>query len=139
MSACECGREEEMASTACFLHHHAPSTANRIQSTRLVPINKPNLIVCKAQKQAAADENSAAVSRRMALTVLLGAAALGAKVAPADAAYGEAGKSSPAVSPTPVVVVADTSSYCSCRTQPTCSVSRRRTPTSCRTPATGSS
>ncbi|XP_064982970.1 oxygen-evolving enhancer protein 2, chloroplastic-like [Musa acuminata AAA Group] len=79
-----------MASTACFLHHHAPTTTNGIQSTRLVPINKPNLIVCKAQKQAAADENSAAVSRRMALTVLLGAAALGAKVAPADAAYGEA-------------------------------------------------
>ncbi|KAJ8460074.1 hypothetical protein OPV22_033000 [Ensete ventricosum] len=80
-----------MASTACFLHHHAPSTTTtRIQSTRLVPINKPNLVVCKAQKQAADDENNAAVSRRMALTVLLGAAALGAKVAPADAAYGEA-------------------------------------------------
>ncbi|RRT68405.1 hypothetical protein B296_00014335 [Ensete ventricosum] len=93
-----------MASTACFLHHHAPSTTTRIQSTRLVPINKPNLVVCKAQKQAADDENNAAVSRRMALTVLLGAAALGAKVAPADAAYGEAGTSSRAVSPTPVVV-----------------------------------
>ncbi|KAJ6953013.1 hypothetical protein NC652_004868 [Populus alba x Populus x berolinensis] len=31
-------------------------------------------------------------SRRLALTVLIGAAALGSKVAPADAAYGESGK-----------------------------------------------
>jgi hypothetical protein len=31
------------------------------------------------------------VSRRLALTVLIGAAALGSKVAPADAAYGESG------------------------------------------------
>ncbi|GJN10311.1 hypothetical protein PR202_ga28394 [Eleusine coracana subsp. coracana] len=44
-------------------------------------------LVCKAQKQDAADGE---VSRRAALALLAGAAAVGVKVAPAAAAYGEA-------------------------------------------------
>ena len=79
-----------MASTACFLHHHAPSsaTATRTPSQqRFVPSNKPTQLVCRAHKQSDTDE--AAVSRRLALTILIGGAALGTKVSPADAAYGE--------------------------------------------------
>ncbi|WOK91704.1 chloroplast oxygen evolving enhancer complex protein [Canna indica] len=84
-----------MASTACFLHQAPSSTAARIQSSRLAPTNtRPNHVVCRAQKQQPADvandEINAAISRRMALTALIGAAAVGAKVSPADAAYGEA-------------------------------------------------
>ena len=38
------------------------------------------------------EDHNGAVSRRLALTVLVGAAAaVGSKVAPADAAYGESG------------------------------------------------
>ncbi|XP_058071644.1 oxygen-evolving enhancer protein 2, chloroplastic-like [Magnolia sinica] len=80
-----------MASTACFLHHHAPSTPSRAPSQRHVSNIKPFQVVCKAQKQVGHDEESnGAVSRRLALTVLIGAAAIGTKVSPADAAYGEA-------------------------------------------------
>ncbi|KAA8524123.1 hypothetical protein F0562_010446 [Nyssa sinensis] len=80
-----------MASTACFLHHHALSTPTRSSSQRHMPAVKPNQLVCRAQKQAVHDEDdTAAVSRRLALTVLIGAAAIGTKVSPADAAYGEA-------------------------------------------------
>ncbi|XWS41021.1 hypothetical protein CRYUN_Cryun17cG0045400 [Craigia yunnanensis] len=58
-----------MASTACFLHHHALTTASRSSSSqRQVATIKPNQLV----------------------TVLIGAAAVGSKVSPADAAYGEA-------------------------------------------------
>lgn len=79
-----------MASTACFLHHHAPSTATatRTPSQRLVTSNKSTQLICRVQKQTDTDE--AAVSRRLALTVLIGGAALSTKVSPADAAYGEA-------------------------------------------------
>ncbi|KAL3502462.1 hypothetical protein ACH5RR_036911 [Cinchona calisaya] len=81
-----------MASTACFLHHHAISTPARTPPQRYVLPIKPNQIVCHAQKQTVPedDNNVAAVSRRLALTVLIGAAAVGSKVSPADAAYGEA-------------------------------------------------
>ena len=84
-----------MASTQCFLHHHALSTPARTPLVRsIVPSLKPNqLLVCRAQKQSAPQEdnvNSVSVSRRLALTVLIGAAAVGSKVSPADAAYGEA-------------------------------------------------
>ncbi|KAL0444760.1 UNVERIFIED_CONTAM: Oxygen-evolving enhancer protein 2-1, chloroplastic [Sesamum latifolium] len=84
-----------MASTACFLHHHAAissPSAPRTSSTsqRYVLPLKPNQLICRAQKTAAADDGgAAAVSRRLALTVLIGAAAVGSKVSPADAAYGE--------------------------------------------------
>ncbi|KAK6141264.1 hypothetical protein DH2020_024980 [Rehmannia glutinosa] len=84
-----------MASTACFLHHHAAITspaAARTASNRYVPSLKPSVLVCRAQKQAETQEpdgGSAVVSRRLALTVLIGAAAVGSKVSPADAAYGE--------------------------------------------------
>lgn len=79
------------SSTACFLHHvHGLSTPARSSSQRQVSI-KPTQLVCRAQKQAVhEDEGNAAVSRRLALTVLIGAAAIGSKVSPADAAYGEA-------------------------------------------------
>lgn len=86
-----------MASTACFLHHHTLSTPARSSSSsssqRYVTPLKPNqVVVCRAQKQGVQEEdatNAAAVSRRLALTVLIGAAAVGSKVSPADAAYGE--------------------------------------------------
>lgn len=80
-----------MASTQCFLYHHAlTSRASSIQ--RLVVNTKPNQVFCKAQKQATQEEDDASiVSRRLALTVLIGAAAVGSKVSPADAAYGESG------------------------------------------------
>ncbi|KAJ8642090.1 hypothetical protein MRB53_018784 [Persea americana] len=83
-----------MASTACFLHHHAPSTASRTTPSQRHASNiKPSQLICRAQKQTGQDEESnaaAGVSRRLALTVLIGAAAIGTKVSPADAAYGEA-------------------------------------------------
>ncbi|KAK4429204.1 Oxygen-evolving enhancer protein 2, chloroplastic [Sesamum alatum] len=77
-----------MASTACFLHHHA-AISNPAARTRNVPSLKPSQLICRAQKQAEAQESDAGVSRRLALTVLIGAAAVGSKVSPADAAYGE--------------------------------------------------
>lgn len=87
----------KMASTACFLHHHAAlSTSARTTSTRHAPSLKPSTqLVCRAQKQQAENQDSdgsaAVMSRRLALTVLIGAAAVGTKVSPADAAYGESG------------------------------------------------
>ncbi|XP_011032754.1 PREDICTED: oxygen-evolving enhancer protein 2, chloroplastic-like [Populus euphratica] len=80
-----------MASTSCFLHHHALTTPARStpSSQRQVANLKPTQLVCRAQKQAVQEEDNGAVSRRLVLTVLIGAAALGSKVAPADAAYGE--------------------------------------------------
>ncbi|OVA07807.1 Photosystem II PsbP [Macleaya cordata] len=74
-----------MASTACFLHHHALSSAT---STRSLPsqrhvsnIKPTQLIVRASQKNSAVDDETinngaAAVSRRFALTVLIGAAAI---------------------------------------------------------------
>ncbi|KAL0285138.1 UNVERIFIED_CONTAM: Oxygen-evolving enhancer protein 2-1, chloroplastic [Sesamum angustifolium] len=82
-----------MASTACFWHHHgaiSSSSAARTSSQRYMLPLKPNQLICRAQKTAAGDDDgAAAVSRRLALTVLIGAAAVGSKVSPADAAYGE--------------------------------------------------
>ncbi|XP_010906959.1 oxygen-evolving enhancer protein 2, chloroplastic [Elaeis guineensis] len=79
-----------MASTSCFLHHHAPSTS-RTPSSRPMPSTRPTQLVCRAHKQAGQeDESNTVVSRRLALTVLVGAAAVSVKVSPADAAYGEA-------------------------------------------------
>ncbi|KAK4397813.1 Oxygen-evolving enhancer protein 2-1, chloroplastic [Sesamum angolense] len=82
-----------MASTACFYHHHgaiSSSSAARTSSQRYMLPLKPNQLICRAQKTAAGDDDgAAAVSRRLALTVLIGAAAVGSKVSPADAAYGE--------------------------------------------------
>lgn len=84
-----------MASTACFLHHHALATTARSSSStssqRHVLSFKPTQLVCRAQKQEVHEDDTNAVSRRLALTVLVGAASLGSKISPADAAYGEAG------------------------------------------------
>lgn len=79
-----------MAYTQCFLHHHALTTAvtTRSSSQRQVLNAKPNHIVCRAQKQ---EDDGNLVSRRLALTVLIGVAAAASKISPADAAYGEAG------------------------------------------------
>lgn len=87
-------KRERMAYSACFLHQSAlASSAARSSSSsssqRHVSLSKPVQIMCKAQ-QPHEDDNSA-VSRRLALTLLVGAAAVGSKVSPADAAYGEAG------------------------------------------------
>ncbi|KAM7262416.1 hypothetical protein ACFE04_000099 [Oxalis oulophora] len=84
-----------MASTACFLHHHALTStvkSSPLPSSSVLINIKPTQLTCRAQKQtsSAVTEESLSVSRRLALTVLIGAAAIGSKVAPADAAYGEA-------------------------------------------------
>ncbi|XP_057792849.1 oxygen-evolving enhancer protein 2, chloroplastic-like [Salvia miltiorrhiza] len=81
------------SSTACFLHCSSFAAAARTSSRSYAPPPKPKRLICRAQKQAeaeAAQENAAAaVSRRLALTFLIGAAALGSKVSPAEAAYGQ--------------------------------------------------
>lgn len=78
------------ASTQCFLHqYHALRSSPARTSSVSSP--KPSQLVCRAQKQDDADNNNNnAVSRRLALAVLIGTAAIGSKVSPADAAYGEA-------------------------------------------------
>ncbi|OIW20951.1 hypothetical protein TanjilG_25946 [Lupinus angustifolius] len=78
-----------MASTQCLLHQHALTTLARSSSSQRIVVNtKPNQLVCKAHKNAPQDDNT--LSRRLALSVLIGAAAVASKVSPADAAYGEA-------------------------------------------------
>uniref|UniRef100_A0A0F7CZ99 23 kDa subunit of oxygen evolving system of photosystem II n=1 Tax=Melianthus villosus TaxID=377280 RepID=A0A0F7CZ99_9ROSI len=79
-----------MASPTCFLHHHTLTTPTRTPSQRHAPILKPAQLVCRAQKQSVEEQDVSTVSRRLALTVLIGAAAVISKVSPADAAYGEA-------------------------------------------------
>ncbi|KAG8364522.1 hypothetical protein BUALT_Bualt18G0005900 [Buddleja alternifolia] len=80
-----------MASTACFFS--TPAAAARAASQRsYAPSLKPSqLVICRAQKAEAqeVDGGSAVVSRRLAFTLLIGAAAVGSRVSPADAAYGE--------------------------------------------------
>lgn len=82
-----------MASTQCFLHHHAltttiPTSTRFSSSSQYQVLNiKSSQLVCKAQLK----DDGSLVSRRLALTVLIGAAAVGSKVSPADAAYGEGG------------------------------------------------
>lgn len=85
-----------MASTQCFLHHQYALTTptTRISSQRQIVSTKPNIVVCKAQKHVVQEDDDDAVSfvsRRLALSVLIGAAAVTSKASPADAAYGEAG------------------------------------------------
>ncbi|XP_057461645.1 oxygen-evolving enhancer protein 2, chloroplastic-like [Actinidia eriantha] len=81
-----------MASTACYALSNPAAAVSRSQRSGLT--QKPNqLIVCRAHLKNAIGEDQdggAAVTRRLALTVLVGAAAVGSKVSPADAAYGEA-------------------------------------------------
>ncbi|NP_001351835.1 putative photosystem II oxygen-evolving complex protein PsbP-1 [Cicer arietinum] len=84
-----------MASTQCFLHHQYALTTptTRISSQRQIVSTKPNIVVCKAQKHVVQEDDDDAVSfvsRRLALSVLIGAAAVTSKASPADAAYGEA-------------------------------------------------
>lgn len=78
-----------MASTSCFLHQ---STARLAASARPAPaVGRTQLFVCKAQKNdEAASDASVVTSRRAALSLLAGAAAVAVKVSPAAAAYGEA-------------------------------------------------
>ncbi|CAI0449131.1 unnamed protein product [Linum tenue] len=90
-----------MASTACFLHHAALTTSTRSaaaasSAVQRLPSPAAGRLLCRAQKnqqQQADDQDTGsegALSRRLALTLLVGAAAIGSKTAPADAAYGEA-------------------------------------------------
>ncbi|KAI4324857.1 hypothetical protein MLD38_030307 [Melastoma candidum] len=81
-----------MASTACFLHHKTLATpAKSPSSQRHAPVFKPAQVTCRVQKPSAnEDDDAGSVSRRLALSLLVGAAAIGSKVSPADAAYGEA-------------------------------------------------
>ncbi|PWA96224.1 oxygen-evolving enhancer protein 2 protein [Artemisia annua] len=78
-----------MAATSCF---HALTTPTRSSSSRMqVSTVKPSqVVVCRSQKREEGVTADASISRRLALTVLIGAAAVGSKVSPADAAYGEA-------------------------------------------------
>ncbi|KAF3574225.1 hypothetical protein F2Q69_00058286 [Brassica cretica] len=82
---------EKMAYSACFLHQSALASSSVARSTpssssqRYVSLSK---LVCKAQQTQ--ENDTSTVSRRLALTLLIGAAAVGSKVSPADAAYGEA-------------------------------------------------
>jgi photosystem II oxygen-evolving enhancer protein 2 len=81
------------SSIQCFLSHPALTTNTKFSSQR----HKPNqFLVCKAQNQKHEIQDddcssSSIVSRRLALTVLIGAAAVGSKVSPAHAAYGQSG------------------------------------------------
>ncbi|VAH46155.1 unnamed protein product [Triticum turgidum subsp. durum] len=77
-----------MASTSCFLHQ---STARLAASARPAPaVGRTQLFVCKAQKNDEAAPDAAVVtSRRAALSLLAGAAAVAVKVSPAAAAYGK--------------------------------------------------
>lgn len=79
-----------MASTSCFLNHPTLVRSSTLQQRHVQSV-KPNQVICRAQKQVVTEEDNAVVSRRLALTVLIGAAAVSTKVSPADAAYGEAG------------------------------------------------
>ena len=79
-----------MASTSCFLHQ---STARLAASARPAPaVGRTQLLVCKAQKNDEAAPDAVVTSRRAALSLLAGAAAVAVKVSPAAAAYGESGK-----------------------------------------------
>ncbi|CAM8882677.1 unnamed protein product [Rhodiola kirilowii] len=81
-----------MASTSCFLHHHAalstPTRSLQFQTQVSSLPKKP--FFCSAQKQQDDQEVAGTLSRRLVLTVLVGGAAIATKVSPADAAYGEA-------------------------------------------------
>jgi len=87
------------SSTQCFLSHLVlitPTTSTRFSSQRQVEnvsTKAKQFLVCKAQKQAIQEDhgNNIIVSRRLALTVLIGGAVVGSKVSPADAAYGQSG------------------------------------------------
>ncbi|KAL8172313.1 hypothetical protein V2J09_024117 [Rumex salicifolius] len=75
-----------MASTACFLHHHAFSSSGSGSRRQSVSFKPAGIVICRAQKQ----EADVTVSRRLALAAVIGATAVGLKISPADAAYGEA-------------------------------------------------
>nr|XP_043638781.1 oxygen-evolving enhancer protein 2, chloroplastic [Erigeron canadensis] len=79
-----------MAATSCF--HALSATPARSSANSPKPIIKPNQLIvrCTQQKREDVASTDASISRRLALTVLIGAAAVGTKVSPADAAYGEA-------------------------------------------------
>ncbi|KAM3340029.1 oxygen-evolving enhancer protein 2, chloroplastic [Capsicum galapagoense] len=75
-------------STHCFLHYHLLSKTPLV-TLKGVSDLKPNKLVYRAQRDQQDNGNNVFVSRRLALTILFGAAAIGSKVSPADAAYGE--------------------------------------------------
>ncbi|XP_065851055.1 oxygen-evolving enhancer protein 2, chloroplastic-like [Euphorbia lathyris] len=77
------------SSTSCFLHPNALTTPNRLSSSsHRTTATKSGHFICRAT--AKQEDDTALLSRRFALTVLIGTAAVGSKVSPADAAYGEA-------------------------------------------------
>ncbi|PHU05509.1 Oxygen-evolving enhancer protein 2, chloroplastic [Capsicum chinense] len=75
-------------STQCFLHYHLLSKTPLV-TLKVLSDLKPNKLVYRAQRDQQDNGNNVFVSRRLALTILFGAAAIGSKVSPADAAYGE--------------------------------------------------
>ncbi|XP_015167261.1 oxygen-evolving enhancer protein 2, chloroplastic-like isoform X1 [Solanum tuberosum] len=76
-------------STQFFLHYHPLSKIHLISLSGVSTL-KPYQLVCCAQKDQQDNANDHVfVSRRLALTLLIGVASISSKVSPADAAYGE--------------------------------------------------
>ncbi|CAH2059991.1 unnamed protein product [Thlaspi arvense] len=83
-------RECPTARASCTTVHSPPPPHDHLPPPRrIATCRSPD----PAQQESQEGDNSA-VSRRLALTFLVGAAAVGSKVSPADAAYGEADKKS---------------------------------------------
>ncbi|KAK4716550.1 hypothetical protein R3W88_014888 [Solanum pinnatisectum] len=74
-------------STQFFLHYHPLSKIPLIPLSGVLAL-KPNQLVCCAKKDNT-NNHVVVISRRLALTVLIGVASIASKVSPADAAYGE--------------------------------------------------
>ncbi|XP_071692524.1 oxygen-evolving enhancer protein 2, chloroplastic-like [Rutidosis leptorrhynchoides] len=80
-----------MAATSCFHALSTPTKSSSLSSPqRLQTPIKLNQLIVRCSKREDVASADASISRRLALTVLIGAAAVGSKVSPADAAYGEA-------------------------------------------------
>lgn len=75
------------ATPACFHRPHAPAANTSARQCR------PSQFTCKALKEAYGTSTTSHVdlSRRFALSSLVGAALFTSKVSPADAVYGESG------------------------------------------------
>ncbi|KAL9691031.1 hypothetical protein QQ045_011448 [Rhodiola kirilowii] len=85
-----------MASTACFVNHLPPLTTSSSKPLRTRRRGR-QIVCCRAASNVEHERNDAdesgadwIISRRLAMSLLIGSAAAGLKVLPAEAAYGEA-------------------------------------------------
>uniref|UniRef100_A0A7N0VMQ5 Uncharacterized protein n=1 Tax=Kalanchoe fedtschenkoi TaxID=63787 RepID=A0A7N0VMQ5_KALFE len=88
-----------MASTACFLSYIAPLPASRKPllsrgAYRMRTLSRAQKVDQESGNVVGEDGAVAVVSRRVAVSLMIGAAAVGSRASPADAAYGEAGNDS---------------------------------------------